>query len=43
MAQRVAVGVLLNAFFGLRRADSLAVLVLVYFIVHGGHKVLHEA
>jgi divalent metal cation (Fe/Co/Zn/Cd) transporter len=43
MSFTLLVGLLLNTFFGLWWADSLAALVLVYFIVREGREALHEA
>ena len=43
MSFTLLVGLLLNTFFGLWWADSLAALVLVYFIVREGRETLHEA
>ena len=43
MSFTLLVGLLLNTFFGLWWADSLAALVLVYFIVQEGREALHEA
>jgi divalent metal cation (Fe/Co/Zn/Cd) transporter len=43
MSLTLLVGLLLNTFFGLWWADSLAALVLVYFIVREGREALHEA
>lgn len=43
MSFTLLVGLLLNTFFGLWWADSLAALVLVYFIVQEGCEALHEA
>src|SRR2546421_5015167 len=43
MSFTLLAGLLLNTFFGLWWADSLAALVLVYFIVREGREALHEA
>ncbi|HEU0000080.1 MAG TPA: cation transporter [Ktedonobacteraceae bacterium] len=43
MSFTLLVGLLLNTLFGLWWADSLAALVLVYFIVREGREALHEA
>ena len=43
MSFTLLVGLLLNTFFGLWWADSLAAFVLVYFIVREGREALHEA
>lgn len=43
MSFTLLAGLLLNTFFGLGWADSLAALVLVYFIVREGREALHEA
>lgn len=43
MSYTLLVGLLLNTFFGLWWADSLAALALVYFIVREGREALHEA
>jgi divalent metal cation (Fe/Co/Zn/Cd) transporter len=43
MSFTLLIGLLLNTFFGLWWADSLAALVLVYFIVREGREALHEA
>ncbi|HZU70081.1 MAG TPA: cation transporter [Ktedonobacteraceae bacterium] len=43
MSFTLLAGLLLNALFGLWWADSLAALVLVYFIVREGREALHEA
>ena len=43
MSFTLLAGLLLNAIFGLWWADSLAALVLVYFIVREGREALHEA
>lgn len=43
MSFTLLAGLLLNTFFGLWWADSLAALVLVYFIVQEGREALHEA
>lgn len=43
MSFTLLVGLLLNAFFGFWWADSLAALVLVYFIVREGREAQHEA
>ncbi|MGH2495800.1 MAG: cation transporter [Ktedonobacteraceae bacterium] len=43
MSFALLIGLLLNTLFGLWWADSLAALVLVYFIVQEGREALHEA
>jgi len=43
MSYTLLAGLLLNTFFGLWWADSLAALGLVYFIVREGREALHEA
>jgi divalent metal cation (Fe/Co/Zn/Cd) transporter len=43
MSFTLLIGLLLNTLFGLWWADSLAALVLVYFIVQEGREALHEA
>ena len=43
MSFTLLIGLLLNTLFGLWWADSLAALVLVYFIVHEGREAWHEA
>lgn len=43
MSFTLLIGLLLNRFFGLWWADSLAALALVYFIVREGREALHEA
>jgi divalent metal cation (Fe/Co/Zn/Cd) transporter len=43
MSFTLLIGLLLNTLFGLWWADSLAALVLVYFIVREGREALHEA